>query len=112
VAATSARAEPSFDWSLLVAVFTAAVLALAVETQVVDTPFYSLWEAAALWPATMRTAISSKRHPRQMLPPPGITHTADCVAAGQQLHLVDAYASGPLGYNASTSSRRPDANDG
>jgi hypothetical protein len=48
VAATSARAEPSFVWSLLVAVLTAAVLALAVKTQIFDTTFYSLWEAAAL----------------------------------------------------------------
>ena len=48
MAATSARAEPSFAWSLLVAVLTAAVLALAVKTQIFDTTFYSLWEAAAL----------------------------------------------------------------
>jgi hypothetical protein len=48
VAATSARAEPSVGWSLLVAVLTAAVLAIAVKVQIFDTNFYSLWEAAAL----------------------------------------------------------------
>jgi hypothetical protein len=48
VAATSARAEPSLVWSLLVAVLTAAVLAIGVKTQIFDTNFHSLWEASAL----------------------------------------------------------------
>src|SRR5690242_16611684 len=48
VAATSARAEPSFLWSLLVAVLTAAVLSFAVKTQIYDTNFQSLWEGASL----------------------------------------------------------------
>lgn len=44
----SARAEAPFVWSLLVAVVTAAVLVFSVKTQIFDTNFYSLWEAAAL----------------------------------------------------------------
>jgi hypothetical protein len=48
VAETSVRAEPSFAWSLLVAVLTAAVLAIAVKAQIFDTNFQSLWEATAL----------------------------------------------------------------